>query len=99
MTRQRSRAEYSIVRTYLEIVADLPWNTCSPDDFSLEEARNILEQDHYGIKDVKDRVLEFLAVRKLRKDTKGSIICLVGPPGTGKTSVGISIAKALKKKY
>ena len=91
--------EYSIVRTYLEIVADLPWNTCSPDDFSLEEARNILEQDHYGIKDVKDRVLEFLAVRKLRKDTKGSIICLVGPPGTGKTSVGISIAKALKKKY
>ena len=91
--------EYSIVRTYLELVADLPWNSYSPDDFSLDEARKILEQDHYGIKDVKDRVLEFLAVRKLRKDTKGSIICLVGPPGTGKTSVGISIAKALKKKY
>jgi ATP-dependent Lon protease len=91
--------EYSMVRTYLEMVADLPWNSFSPDDFSLEEARKILEQDHYGIKDVKDRVLEFLAVRKLRKDTKGSIICLVGPPGTGKTSIGISIAKALKKKY
>ena len=91
--------EYSIVRTYLELVADLPWNSYSPDDFSLDEARKILEQDHYGIKDVKDRVLEFLAVRKLRNDTKGSIICLVGPPGTGKTSVGISIAKALKKKY
>ena len=91
--------EYSIVRTYLEMVADLPWNSFSPDDFSLEDARRILEQDHYGIKDVKDRVLEFLAVRKLRKDTKGSIICLVGPPGTGKTSIGISIAKALKKKY
>ena len=91
--------EYSMVRTYLEMVADLPWNNFSPDDFSLEEARKILEQDHYGIKDVKDRVLEFLAVRKLRKDTKGSIICLVGPPGTGKTSIGISIAKALKKKY
>ena len=91
--------EYSMVRTYLEMVADLPWNNFSPDDFSLEEARKILEQDHYGIKDVKDRVLEFLAVRKLRNDTKGSIICLVGPPGTGKTSIGISIAKALKKKY
>jgi ATP-dependent Lon protease len=91
--------EYSIVRTYLEMVADLPWNNFSPDDFSLEDARRILEQDHYGIKDVKDRVLEFLAVRKLKKDTKGSIICLVGPPGTGKTSIGISIAKALKKKY
>lgn len=91
--------EYSIVRTYLEMIADLPWNNFSPDDFSLEDARRILEQDHYGIKDVKDRVLEFLAVRKLKKDTKGSIICLVGPPGTGKTSIGISIAKALKKKY
>ena len=91
--------EYSMVRTYLEMVADLPWNSFSPDDFSLDEARKILEQDHYGIKDVKDRVLEFLSVRKLKKDTKGSIICLVGPPGTGKTSIGISIAKALKKKY
>ena len=91
--------EYSIVRTYLEMVADLPWNSFSPDDFSIDDARRILEQDHYGIKDVKDRVLEFLAVRKLKKDTKGSIICLVGPPGTGKTSIGISIAKALKKKY
>ena len=91
--------EYSMVRTYLEMVADLPWNSFSPDDFSLEKAKKILEQDHYGIKDVKDRVLEFLAVRKLKNDTKGSIICLVGPPGTGKTSIGISIAKALNKKY
>ena len=91
--------ESSMVRTYLEMVADLPWNSFSPDDFSLEKAKKILEQDHYGIKDVKDRVLEFLAVRKLKNDTKGSIICLVGPPGTGKTSIGISIAKALNKKY
>ena len=91
--------EYSMVRTYLEMVADLPWNSFSPDNFSLEKAKKILEQDHYGIKDVKDRVLEFLAVRKLKNDTKGSIICLVGPPGTGKTSIGISIAKALNKKY
>ena len=91
--------EYAMTRTYLELIADLPWNTFTPDDFSLERARAILEKDHYGIKDVKDRVLEFLAVRKLKNDTKGSIICLVGPPGTGKTSVGISIAKALNKKY
>lgn len=91
--------EYSMLRTYLETVADLPWNTFSPDDFSLDRARRILEADHYGIKDVKDRVLEFLSVRKLKNDTKGSIICLVGPPGTGKTSIGISIAKALNKKY
>ena len=91
--------EYAMTRTYLELIADLPWNTFTPDDFSLERARTILEKDHYGIKDVKDRVLEFLAVRKLKNDTKGSIICLVGPPGTGKTSVGISIAKALNKKY
>lgn len=91
--------EYSIIRTYLETIADLPWNDISPDDFSLEKARKILEEDHYGIKDVKERILEFLAVRKLKNDTKGSIICLVGPPGTGKTSIGISIAKALNKKY
>ena len=91
--------EYAMVRTYLETVADLPWNTISPDNFSIEDAKKILNQDHYGIQDVKDRILEFLAVRKLKKDTKGSIICLVGPPGTGKTSIGISIANALHKKY
>ncbi len=94
-----STAEYSIIRTYLETVADLPWNTFSQDDFSIEEASKILEADHYGIKDVKTRILEFLAVRQLRNDTKGAIVCLVGPPGTGKTSVGISIAKALHKQY
>lgn len=91
--------EYSITKTYLETVADLPWNTFSEDTFDIEAAKEILEADHYGIKDVKDRILEFLAVKKLKNDTKGSIICLVGPPGTGKTSIGISIAKALNKKY
>ncbi|MCQ2412180.1 MAG: endopeptidase La [Sphaerochaetaceae bacterium] len=91
--------EYSILRTYLETIADLPWNSFSQDDFSLEKARKILDHDHYGIKDVKERVMEFLAVRKLKNDTKGSIICLVGPPGTGKTSIGISIAKSLNKQY
>lgn len=96
---ETSNPEYSIIRTYLETVADLPWNEFSPDDFSIERAKKILEEDHYGVKDVKERILEFLAVRKLKNDTKGSIICLVGPPGTGKTSIGISIAKALNKKY
>lgn len=94
-----SSAEYAIIRTYLETIADLPWNSFSNDDFSIEESSKILEADHYGIKDVKTRILEFLAVRQLRNDTKGAIVCLVGPPGTGKTSVGISIAKALHKQY
>lgn len=95
----QNNPDYSSTRTYLETVADLPWNKFSPDDFSIEHAKKILEEAHYGVKDVKERILEFLAVRKLKNDTKGSIICLVGPPGTGKTSIGISIAKALNKKY
>jgi ATP-dependent Lon protease len=91
--------DYSICQTYLETVADLPWNEPKPENFNIESARKVLEHDHYGMKDVKDRILEFLAVRKKKQDTKGAIICLVGPPGVGKTSVGISIAHALKKKY
>ena len=91
--------EYSISRTYLEIISDLPWKEPKPENFSIDSARKILEKDHYGMKDVKDRILEFLAVRKKKQDTKGSIICLVGPPGVGKTSVGVSIARALKKEY
>ena len=91
--------EYSITRNYLETIAALPWNDSEPEDFTLESASKILERDHYGLRDVKDRILEYLAVRKKKKDTKGSIICLVGPPGVGKTSVGKSIASALKKEY
>ena len=94
-----SSPEYSISRTYLEIISDLPWKEPKAESFSIDSARKILERDHYGMKDVKDRILEFLAVRKKKQDTKGSIICLVGPPGVGKTSVGISIARALKKQY
>ena len=94
-----SSPEYTITRTYLEIISDLPWKDPKSESFSIESARKILEKDHYGLKDLKDRILEFLAVRRKKKDTKGSIICLVGPPGVGKTSVGISIARALKKEY
>jgi len=94
-----SSPEYTITRTYLEIVSDLPWKEPKSESFSIDSARKILERDHYGLKEVKDRILEFLAVRRKKKDTKGSIICLVGPPGVGKTSVGISIARALKKQY
>ncbi|HHT80841.1 MAG TPA: endopeptidase La [Spirochaetales bacterium] len=94
-----SSPEYTITRTYLEIISDLPWKEPKSESFSINSARKILERDHYGLKDVKDRILEFLAVRRKKKDTKGSIICLVGPPGVGKTSVGISIARSLKKEY
>ena len=96
---ETSNPEYSIIRTYLETVADLPWNEFTAENININKAKSILEKDHYGIQDVKERILEFLAVRKLKNDTKGSIICLVGPPGTGKTSVGVSIARALGKKY
>jgi len=91
--------EYSVARTYLDWVIALPWNESTPDNLNLEEAARILEEDHYGLKDVKERVLEFLAVRKLRGDMSGSILCFVGPPGTGKTSIGKSIARALGRKY
>jgi ATP-dependent Lon protease len=94
-----SSPEYALTRTYLEIISDLPWKDPKPENFSIDSARRILERDHYGMRDVKDRILEFLAVRKKKQDTKGSIICLVGPPGVGKTSVGVSIARALKKEY
>ncbi|HZJ88668.1 MAG TPA: endopeptidase La [Sphaerochaeta sp.] len=91
--------EYALTRTYLEIISDLPWEDPKPETFAINSARRSLERDHYGMQDVKDRILEFLAVRKKKQDTKGSIICLVGPPGVGKTSVGVSIARALKKEY
>jgi ATP-dependent Lon protease len=81
------------------VIAALPWGEPQPEVFDLKSAQDILENDHYGLKDVKTRIVEYLAVRKLRKDTKGSIVCLVGPPGVGKTSVGKSIARALGKQF
>ncbi len=91
--------DYSVCLNYLQTVAALPWKDEGFQDFDIQKARKILEKDHYGMKEVKDRILEFLAVRKQKQDTKGAIICLVGPPGVGKTSVGRSIARALGKKY
>ncbi len=91
--------EYSVARTYLDWIVALPWNDSTPDSLDLDEAQRILDEDHYGLEDVKERILEFLAVRRLRGDMKGSILCFVGPPGTGKTSIGKSIARALGRKY
>ncbi len=92
-------AEFNVTRNYLEILSTLPWNDPAAEEFEIREAKKILDEDHYGLDEVKDRIIEYLSVRKLKKDTKGSIICLVGPPGVGKTSVGQSIARALNKEF
>ena len=92
-------SEYIVTRNYLELVCALPWKTDEIEDYNLEQAQKILERDHYGLEDVKKRIMEYLAVRKLKKDNKGSILLLVGPPGVGKTSVGHSIANAMNKKF
>ncbi len=92
-------SEFIVTRNYLDVIVSLPWNNPKNESFDLSQAAAILEEDHYGLKDVKDRIVEYLAVRKLRKDSKGSIVCLVGPPGVGKTSVGRSIARALSKSF
>jgi ATP-dependent Lon protease len=91
--------DYHVIRTYLEYVLELPWNKSSEDKLDLNEARRILDEDHYGLEDVKERILEFLAVIKLRPDTKSPILCFVGPPGVGKTSLGRSIARALGRQF
>jgi len=92
-------SEFIVTRNWLDLVTSLPWKASVSGDFDLARAQEILEGDHYGLKDVKDRILEYLAVRKLKKNAKGSILCLVGPPGVGKTSVGKSIARALNKEF
>ncbi len=94
-----SSAEYSIVRTYLDWLAILPWSKASRDRLDIRRARKILDTDHYDLEKIKERILEYLAVRKLKKDMKGPILCFAGPPGTGKTSLGKSIAKALGREF
>jgi ATP-dependent Lon protease len=91
--------EYTVSRNYLDWLTALPWGKFSQDSFDVEKAREILDRDHYGLEDVKDRILEFIAVGKLKGDISGSILCLVGPPGVGKTSVGKSIADALGRRF
>lgn len=108
-------AEYGVIRTYLDWLVSLPWSITTPDNLDISNAREVLNQDHYGLKDIKERILEFLAVRKLRKEREnelflestdevrrireGVILCFVGPPGVGKTSLGRSIARALGRKF
>jgi ATP-dependent Lon protease len=92
-------AEHGVIRTYLEWLADLPWSQATEDSLDLKHARKTLDRDHYDIESVKDRILEFLAVRKLKPDARSSILCFVGPPGVGKTSLGRSIAEAMGRKF
>ncbi len=94
-----SSPEYNVSRNYLDWLTILPWGKHSKDNYSIERARRVLDRDHYGLKDVKDRILEFIAVGKLKGDISGSILCLVGPPGVGKTSIGKSIASALNRTF
>jgi ATP-dependent Lon protease len=96
---QVGSAEYTVVRTYLDWILDLPWHTQTSDNLEISAVRKVLDEDHYGLEKVKKRILEYLAVRKLKKDKKGPILCLIGPPGVGKTSLGKSIARALGRKF
>ena len=92
-------AEYGVQRNYLELLLDLPWDDFSNDNFDMKRAQRILDRDHFGLEKVKKRVIEFLAVLKLRNDMNSPILCLTGPPGVGKTSLGKSIAEALGREY
>ena len=96
---QPTSPEYTVARTYLEWLADLPWNALTADNHDIEYARTTLDRDHHGLEKVKKRILEFLAVNSLRSDGRSPILCLVGPPGVGKTSLGRSVAEALDRKY
>jgi ATP-dependent Lon protease len=92
-------AEHTVVRTYLEWLVSLPWSKSTEDNLEIPHARGVLDEDHYDLEKIKDRILEYLAVRQLKRDPKGPILCFVGPPGTGKTSLGRSIAKAIGRKF
>ncbi|HEY0173010.1 MAG TPA: endopeptidase La [Pyrinomonadaceae bacterium] len=91
--------DYHVIRTWLEYIIELPWNKSSEDRLDLTAARAVLDEDHYGLEEIKERILEFLAVVKLRRDSKSPILCFVGPPGVGKTSLGMSVARALGRKF
>lgn len=91
--------EYAVIRTYLDWLTELPWSVTTKDQLDIRAAARILDRDHYGLKEVKDRILEYLAVLKLKRDMKGPILCFIGPPGVGKTSLGKSIARALGRKF
>lgn len=94
-----SSPESGVIRTYLDWIFDLPWNNETEDNLDIKNSRNVLEEDHYGLKKVKERVLEYLAIRKLSDNMKGPIICFIGPPGVGKTSIAKSIARAMGRKF
>ena len=94
-----SSAEYTVAATYLDWLTALPWNESTQDNLNIKAAREVLDEDHFGLEKPKKRIIEYLAVRKLKPDTKGPILCFVGPPGTGKTSLGQSIARALGRKF
>lgn len=94
-----SSAEYTVASTYLDWITALPWNESTEDNLDIRKARKVLDDDHYGLEKAKKRIIEYLAVRKLKSDTKGPILCFAGPPGTGKTSLGHSIARALGRKF
>lgn len=94
-----SSPDYNVLMSYLQFLVELPWNETTEDNLDLENARNVLDKDHYGLEQVKDRIIEYLAVLSLRHDMKSPILCLYGPPGVGKTSLGKSVARALGRKY
>lgn len=96
---QPASGEYGVIRTYLDTLLDIPWTETTVDKLDIAEARRVLDEDHYGLEKVKERLIEFLAVRKLRKDMRGPILCLVGPPGVGKTSLGRSVARAIDRQF
>ena len=96
---RRELTKHSVTRNYLDWLTQVPWGVHSPENYNITHATQVLDEDHYGLKDVKDRILEFLAVGKLRGTVEGKIICLVGPPGVGKTSIGKSIARALGRQF
>ncbi len=96
---QVGSAEYTVVRTYIDWILDIPWSKETTDNMDIAEVRRVLEEDHSGLEKVKKRIVEYLAVRKLKKDKKGPILCLIGPPGVGKTSLGRSVARSLGRKF